>query len=51
MKDASPKLKVAFVGPPVTAEPEKALKNAEVDFIVRREFDYQIADYANGKPL
>jgi hopanoid biosynthesis associated radical SAM protein HpnJ len=51
MKDANPKLKVAFVGPPVTIEPEKALKNSAIDFVVRREFDYQIADYAKGKPL
>ena len=28
MKDANPKLKVAFVGPPVTVEPEKALRGA-----------------------
>ena len=51
MKDANPKLKVAFVGPPVTIEPEKALQNNVVDFVVRREFDYQIAAYANGNPL
>jgi hopanoid biosynthesis associated radical SAM protein HpnJ len=51
MKDANPKLKVAFVGPPVTIEPEKALANPAIDFVVRREFDYQIADYAKGKPL
>ena len=51
MKDANPKLKVAFVGPPVTVEPEKALENSAIDFVVRREFDYQIADYAKGKPL
>ena len=51
MKDTNPKLKVAFVGPPVTVEPEKALLEPAIDFIVRREFDHQIADYANGKPL
>src|SRR6202140_5084485 len=51
MKDVNPKLKVAFVGPPVTVEPDDALKNPEIDFIVRREFDFQIADYAKGKPL
>jgi hopanoid biosynthesis associated radical SAM protein HpnJ len=51
MKDSNPKLKVAFVGPPVTVEPEKALENKAIDFVVRREFDYQIADYAKGKPL
>ena len=51
MKDVNPKLKVAFVGPPVTVEPDDALKNAAIDFVVRREFDYQIVDYAKGKPL
>jgi hopanoid biosynthesis associated radical SAM protein HpnJ len=52
MKDVNPKLKVAFVGPPVTTEPEKTLRSSSaIDFVVRREFDYQIADYANGKPL
>ena len=52
MKDSNPKLKVAFVGPPVTVEPEKSLRTSPaIDFVVRREFDYQIVDYANGKPL
>ena len=52
LKDANPKLEVAFVGPPVTIEPDKALNATNaIDFVVRREFDYQIADYANGKPL
>src|SRR5499425_2620752 len=52
MKDVNPKLKVAFVGPPVTTEPEKTLRSSPaIDFVVRREFDYQIADYAKGKPL
>jgi len=51
MKDTNPKLKIGFVGPPVTIEPEKALQNSAVDFVVRREFDYQVAGYANGTPL
>ncbi|MFN7995688.1 MAG: hopanoid biosynthesis associated radical SAM protein HpnJ [Bryobacteraceae bacterium] len=52
MKDSNPKLKVAFVGPPVTVEPEKSLRSSPaIDFVVRREFDYQIRDFANGKPL
>ncbi len=52
MKDVNSKLQVAFVGPPVTVEPEKAFTDTKaVDFIVRREFDYQIAGYAQGKPL
>lgn len=52
MRDSNPKLKVAFVGPPVTVEPEAVLRaSSAIDFVVRREFDYQIADYASGKPL
>jgi hopanoid biosynthesis associated radical SAM protein HpnJ len=52
MKDANPKLKVAFVGPPVTVEPEKCLRSSSaIDFVVRREFDHQIPAYAQGKPL
>jgi hopanoid biosynthesis associated radical SAM protein HpnJ len=52
MKDVNPKLKVAFVGPPVTIDPEGVLKGSSaIDFVVRREFDYQIADYARGKAL
>ena len=52
MKASNPKLKVCFVGPPVTVEPEKALKaGSAIDFVIRREFDYQIVDYANGKPI
>ena len=52
MKDANPKLKVAFVGPPVTIEPEKTLRaSTAIDFVVRREFDRQIVDFANGRPL
>jgi hopanoid biosynthesis associated radical SAM protein HpnJ len=52
MKDSNSKLQVAFVGPPVTIEPDKALNSTKaIDFIVRREFDYQIAGYAKGTPL
>jgi hopanoid biosynthesis associated radical SAM protein HpnJ len=52
MKDANPKLKVCFVGPPVTVEPEKVLRSSKaIDFIVRREFDNQIVNYARGASL
>lgn len=52
MKQVNPSLKVCFVGPPVTVEPEKTLNATNaIDFVVRREFDHQIVDYANGKPL
>jgi hopanoid biosynthesis associated radical SAM protein HpnJ len=52
MRDVNPKMKVAFVGPPGTIEPEKTLRaSSAIDFVVKREFDYQIRDFANGKPL
>ena len=52
MKDTNPKLKVAFVGPPVSVNPEGTLRASKaIDFLVRREFDRQIVDYANGRPL
>jgi hopanoid biosynthesis associated radical SAM protein HpnJ len=52
MKAANPDLKIAFVGPPVTTEPERALREcAAIDFVVRREFDYAVVEFANGKPL
>jgi hopanoid biosynthesis associated radical SAM protein HpnJ len=52
MKDRNSKLKVCFVGPPVTVEPEKILReNPVIDFVVRKEFDRQIANYANGAPI
>ncbi|MGA2434372.1 MAG: hopanoid biosynthesis associated radical SAM protein HpnJ [Bryobacteraceae bacterium] len=52
MKDKNPKLKVAFVGPPVTIDPEGSLKASKaIDFVVRREFDYQIAGFAQGTSL
>lgn len=52
MKQANPKLEVCFVGPHVTALPEESLRTGKaIDFIVRREFDHQVVDYANGKPL
>ncbi|MBL8236736.1 MAG: hopanoid biosynthesis associated radical SAM protein HpnJ [Bryobacterales bacterium] len=52
MKDVNPKLKVCFVGPPVTVEPEKCLRTSKaIDFVVRKEFDHQIVNFANGTPL
>jgi hopanoid biosynthesis associated radical SAM protein HpnJ len=52
MKDVNPKLRVAFVGPHVTVQPEQSLRASKaIDFIIKREFDYQIRDFAMGKPL
>ena len=52
IKDANPKIKIAFVGPHVTVLPERALREAPaVDFVVRKEFDYAVKEFAEGKPL
>ncbi len=52
MKDVNPSLDICFVGPHVTALPEESLTASKaLDFIVRREFDYAVVDFANGKPL
>jgi len=52
MKDANPRLKIAFVGPHVTVLPEETLRDSSaIDFIVRREFDYAVVEFAQGKPL
>ncbi|MBM3757979.1 MAG: hopanoid biosynthesis associated radical SAM protein HpnJ [Acidobacteria bacterium] len=52
MKDGNPKMQVCFVGPPITVEPEKSLReNPAIDFVVRKEFDHQIVKYATGTPL
>jgi hopanoid biosynthesis associated radical SAM protein HpnJ len=52
IKDANPGIKIAFVGPHVTVLPEKSLKDCSaIDFVCRKEFDYTVAEYANGKPL
>jgi len=52
MKEANPKLKIAFVGPHVTTLPERSLQeSADIDFVCRREFDYSVVEYANGAPL
>ena len=52
MKECEPDLKVAFVGPPVQVRPaESLMASADIDFVVRGEFDYAVAEFAKGKPL
>ena len=52
MKDVNPRLKIAFVGPHVTARPEQSLRrSAAIDFVGRREFDFSVTEFAAGKPL
>ncbi len=40
------------MGPHVTVLPERSLKDCPaIDFVVRKEFDYAVCEFANGKPL
>ncbi len=51
MKQAKPSLKIGFVGPHVTVQPEGSLRaSSAIDFIARREFDYAVVEYADGRP-
>jgi len=51
IKRANPSIRICFVGPPVTTSPDKALTECPVlDFVCRREFDFSVVEYANGKP-
>jgi hopanoid biosynthesis associated radical SAM protein HpnJ len=52
IKAANPSIKIAFVGPPVTTDPERALNECSaIDFVCRREFDFSVVEFANYKPL
>src|SRR5579859_7640189 len=52
IRSVNPNIKIAFVGPHVSVLPEKSLRDCpEIDFVCRKEFDYQVTDYAKGKPL
>ncbi|MDP9051214.1 MAG: hopanoid biosynthesis associated radical SAM protein HpnJ [Acidobacteriota bacterium] len=52
IKQTYPSIKIAFVGPPVTTSPDKALNECPaIDFICRREFDFSVVEFAQGKPL
>jgi hypothetical protein len=52
MKAEKPDLKLAFVGPPVTSQPAEALNSSEaIDFVVRKEIDYALMEFAEGRKL
>ena len=52
IKEANPKIRIAFVGPHVTVLPEKSLRDCPaIDFICRKEFDFSVVEFAQGKPL
>jgi hopanoid biosynthesis associated radical SAM protein HpnJ len=52
MKAANPSLLIGFAGPKVAVEPEPSLlASAAIDFAAREEFDFTIAEVADGRPL
>src|SRR4030095_13372630 len=52
MKAEKPDLKLAFVGPPVTSQPNEALNSSQaIDFVVRKEIDYALKEFAEGRRL
>ena len=51
MKDVNPRLEACFVGPHVGTLPEDSLNTCgAIDFVIRKEFDYQVVAFANGRP-
>jgi hopanoid biosynthesis associated radical SAM protein HpnJ len=52
LKAENPSLLVGLVGPKVAVEPERSLlASAAVGFVAREEFDFAIAEVAQGRPL
>ena len=52
LKRENPALKVGFVGAKVAVEPEASLlASPSIDFVAREEFDFTIAEIAEGRPL
>lgn len=50
MKAVKPRIKIAFVGPHVTVLPEESLQaSSAIDFVVRKEFDYAVAEFSRGE--
>jgi len=52
IKEVQPGIKIAFVGPHVTVLPQESLNaSSAIDFVVRKEFDYAVSEFAGGKRL
>jgi hopanoid biosynthesis associated radical SAM protein HpnJ len=52
LKAENQDLVVGFVGPKVAVQPERSLHaSAAIDFVAREEFDFTIAEVAEGRPL
>jgi hopanoid biosynthesis associated radical SAM protein HpnJ len=52
IKEQNPSIVVGFVGAKVAVQPEQSLRaSAAIDFVAREEFDFTIAEVAEGRPL
>jgi hopanoid biosynthesis associated radical SAM protein HpnJ len=52
LKAANPSLLVGLAGPKVAVEPEASLlASPAIDFVAREEFDFTLAEVAEGRPL
>jgi hopanoid biosynthesis associated radical SAM protein HpnJ len=52
LKSENPSLKIGFVGAKVAVQPEASLRDAPaIDFVARNEFDFTIAEVAEGRDL
>jgi hopanoid biosynthesis associated radical SAM protein HpnJ len=52
IKSSNPDIKIAFAGPHVMVKSEDSLKASwAIDFVVRGEFDYAVAEFAEGRML
>ncbi len=52
IKSANPEVKIAFVGAHVTVLPEESLEaTPAIDFVARKEYDYALAEFADGRSL
>jgi hopanoid biosynthesis associated radical SAM protein HpnJ len=52
LKEENPSLLIGFVGAKVAVEPERSLlASPAIDFVAREEFDFTIAEVAEGRPL
>jgi hopanoid biosynthesis associated radical SAM protein HpnJ len=52
LKAKNPDLLVGFVGAKVAVQPERSLQaSPAIDFVAREEFDFTVAEVAEGRPL
>jgi hopanoid biosynthesis associated radical SAM protein HpnJ len=52
LKEENPSLLIGFVGAKVAVEPERSLlASPAIDFVAREEFDFTVAEVAEGRPL